>query len=245
MGIFSEIFGGGGSDSTVNTNMTSKNAVEVLTKNIMNCANNTMLNQRFVMSGNYNVAKNVRMIQNLKLSSSCAQNVQNLQNIQQSVTSALQASANAQGEALLGAFGNATVSQINSTIANEVSQKITASTIQNIVNTTNAQQEIIISGSNSILDTFEMSQTMDLLQQNCQSALSQLTSVQAIDANANLAAAAKQNNPIAEVINSVFSGLSSLFSLWVILIIVICIAGVAVVYYAGGVSTFIGLFTPN
>ena len=61
--------------------------------------------------------------------------------------------------------------------------------------------------------------TLDLLQQNCQKSLSDLKSVQTIDANAKGNADAKQNNPFAEIINSVFNGLSSLLSMWVILIL--------------------------
>jgi hypothetical protein len=243
MGLFSEIFGGGGAESNVNTNITSKNAVEVMAKNIMNCKSNTIVTQKFTLSGNYNVINGYKMIQNMKLSTSCSQDVKSLQDIKQSVTASLQAAATAQGEALAGAFGNATISQINSSIANEVSQKITAETVLDIINTTNAQQEAVISGDHNIITNFEMSQTLDLLQENCQKALSDLKSVQTIDSNAKGNSDAKQANPFAEIINGIFGGLSSLLSMWVIIFIVACIFGLGAMYYIGP-SNIIAFFSP-
>jgi hypothetical protein len=210
--------GGGGSKSITTTSIATKAAVEAMAQNIMNCRSNASVIQSFVVSGNYNVVQNVKQVQNFKLSSSCSQDTKNISELQQSVSNAIKQAAEAQSVSVLGALGSSRA-EVNTYIDNEVSQKITQQTIQNIINTTNAQQEMIISGNNNIINNFEQSQTLELLYENCQNVLNELKSVQAVDNNVTGNSKATQTNFISDIVSSIFDGIQGLGILWVIVIV--------------------------
>ncbi len=123
--------------------------------------------------------------------------------------------------------------EVNTYIDNEVSQKITQRTVQEIANKVDAQQKIIISGDRNIVNNFSQDQTMKLVYQNSQQVLNKLKSVQAIENSVDVQAETTQTNPIAAVIDSVFSGITNLGALWMIIIVVAMIVG-AVVLINGG-----------
>ncbi len=236
--------GGGGSKATTSTNLASSVAIDAIARNIMNCKNNTFLRQSFIVTGNYNVVKNTKMVQNLKLSTKCSQDTQNTINLQQEVTNAIHQIAEAQSVSVLGAIGNGSVSDAYINISNEVKQKITAETILNIINDTNAQQDIIIAGDHNIIDNFEMSQTLELLQENCQKVVNDLKSVQILDNTINQTANSKQTNFISDIIDSVFSGLADLMNVWVIFLIVMVVVVLGTIWYIGP-SNIIQMLGPD
>jgi hypothetical protein len=204
----------GGAKSTTTTNVATKSVVEAVARNIMNCSSNALQVQRFVISGDFNVVKNTKMVQNLKLSSDCSQDAKNIADLQQAVSNAIKQSAEAQNVALLGVLGSSK-SEVNLNIDNEVKQVITQENIQNIVNQSNAQQEFIISGNNNIVDNFSMDQTSEIVYNNAQKVVNQLKSVQQIETQADQEAKATMKGPLSEVLDSLFGGASSL--IWVII----------------------------
>jgi hypothetical protein len=199
--------GGGGSKSTSSVRSVNKSVLEAMATSIMSCKGSGMLTQSFVVSGDFNVVKNSKQVQNFKLSASCSQDDQNVQNIQNSIISAIQNEAKSQSVSILGALGSSRAEQ-NTFIENEVKAKIGRETINEIVQNTNATQEIVISGNNNIVDKFEQSQTMEIVMENSQKALSNLTSVTAISSKADAKADAKQSNFIADIIDSIFGGMT-------------------------------------
>ena len=211
---------GSGSSSSNTQTIDTTSAVNAMTNNIMNCQSNTLVTQQFLLTGNYNNISNYKQVQYLKLSSSCSQDAQSMQNLQQQVTSALQAAASAQSQALIGVLGSSQ-SDINQKISNDVQQNITTNTVNNIVSNTNASQISVISGNNNIVNNFSQSQTQSLLFDNCQKAINSLSSVQTINNATKGTSNATQSNPIADILNSIFSGLTSLSFTYVILIIAI------------------------
>jgi mannose/fructose/N-acetylgalactosamine-specific phosphotransferase system component IID len=235
--------GAGGSSSSNTTSIATKASVEALAQNIMNCKGNTLVVQRFIVSGSYNVINNFKQVQNLKLSSSCTQDAKSMADLQQSVAAAIQQAASSQSVSVLGALGKSS-SEVNLTIENEVRQKITQQTIQDIVNNTNAIQESIISGDHNIVSNFEQSQTMELLMNNCQSAISQLTSVQTVDTAAKQSSTATQTNFVSDIVSSIFSGLQGLGILWVIIIVVAMAVGGYIIVKGGPLAAFFGK-SPN
>lgn len=217
--------GSGGSKSYTTTNIKTKLAVEALAENIMNCRSNTLVSQKFVLSGDYNVIKNSKQVQNFKLSTECSQDVKNIADLQQSVANAIKQAAESQSVSVLGALGESRA-EVNLNIENEVKQKITQKTVLDIVNETNAQQEMIISGNHNIVDNFEQSQTLDLLFKNCQKVMNEFKSIQAIENSADQNSKATQSNFISDIVDSIFGGLASIGLIWMVVIVVaIAVAG--------------------
>ena len=222
--------GGGGSKSTSTVKSVNKTVLEAAATSIMSCKGSGVLMQSFTLSGDYNVVKNVKQVQNFKLNASCSQDDQNVQNIQNSITAAIKNEAESKSVSLLGALGSSRAEQ-NTFIENEVKTKITRETINEIVQNTNATQEMIISGNNNIVDTFEQSQTMEIIMENSQKALSSLKSVAAISTDVDAKSSAKQSNFIADIFDSIFSGMT-------LIIIIIAIAGLIGLFIFSKVGGF-------
>ena len=222
--------GGGGSKSVSTVKSVNKTVLEAMATSIMSCKGSGVLTQSFVISGDYNVAKKVKQVQHFKLSASCSQDDQNVQNIQNSIISAIKNEAESKSVSLLGALGSSRAEQ-NTFIENEVKTKIGRETINEIVQNTNAAQEIVISGNNNIIDTFEQSQTMEIVMENSQKALSNLTSVTAISSQVEAKSAAVQSNFIADIFDSIFGGMT-------LIIIIIAIAGLSGLYIFSKVGGF-------
>jgi hypothetical protein len=213
--------------------------VEAMSKAIMNCQGNSMVNQKFILSGSYNVLKSFKMVQNFKLSSTCTNNAQNMADIKNAVTNAIEQASSSQNVSVLGALGNSD-SDSNTTISTEVETKITNETISNIINNSNAQQEVVISGSNNIIDSFDMSQTMSIVSENCLSALNSLSSFTELKNDAKQSSTATQTNFISDIVSSIFDGIASLGVLWVI--IIVCCVGVGgwIIINGGPVAALFG-----
>jgi len=210
----------GGSSSKATTNVKTKLAVDLVAQNIMNCTSNSVVKQRFVIVGDYNIVKNVKQVQNIKLSVKCAQNNKNIADLQQSVANAIKQAAHSQSVSVLGALGKSSA-DVDLTIDNEVKQTINQQNIINIINKSNAEQEFIIRGDNNIVDNFSQEQTMSIVYKNVQQVINQMKSVQVIENAASQKSKSKQTNFISDIISSVFSGLQGLVLLWVILIVAV------------------------
>jgi hypothetical protein len=214
----------GGSSSKTSTDIYTQQIVEAFSKTLQNCEGNTIINQQVTIRGNYNVVKKVRLVQGMKLSTSCAMNEQNVAATQQSVESAIKQQAEAQSIALIGALGNAD-STNETTIRNEVRTAITRESIQNIVNNFNAAQEFLLDGNNNIVEDVTMEQSMEILHENIMGVLSQMSSVQDIKNKAEQVATSKQTNPVSEIIDSVGSIVENIGMMWMIVIVVAIAVG--------------------
>lgn len=230
--------GSGGSKSVSNVKIDTSLAVEALAKNVMNCTSNTKILQSFIISGDYNVIKNSKQVQALKFNQECKQSAQNIADLQQTIANAINNSASAQGSGVLSALG-ASSSEANTNILNNIKQSITQETIQNIVNTSAAQQELIISGNNNIVDNFEQTQTLDIVLKNCQEVINNLKVIQDLNNKISQDSTAITKNPIAEVIDSVGSIFTS-FGMMGVIVIIACIIGVVMIG-PGPIMAFLGM----
>ena len=230
---------GGGSSSHSTTSVKTKSIVEAMSKAIMNCKGNTSLVQRFVVSGDYTVINGFKMVQNFKLSSACANSVQNLSDIQQKVSGAIKAQAEAQSVSMLGALGKSS-SEVDVNIDNEVRQVISSENVTNIINTVNALQEAIISGDHNIVNDFSMEQTMDIVNTASQDVLNQLKSVQTIANSTDTSAKSTQTNFVSDIIDSVGSIFTSLGSMWTIVVIACILVGGYIVVNGGPLASLMG-----
>lgn len=213
---------GGGSSSTAKTNIATSSVVDAVARNIMNCGSNSVITQTFAITGDYNVVKDTKQVQNIKLSSDCSQDSKNIADLQQAVSNAIKQSAEAQNVSVLGALGSAD-SDTNTVISNDVRQHITQENIQNIVNNSNAKQEIIISGNHNIVDNFSQEQTYEIVYQNAQQVVNQMKTVQTIENAVDQESKATQTNPVSDIIDSVFGGLQGFGILWVIVAVAVIV----------------------
>lgn len=216
----------GGATSKNSIKSATKTVVEAMAKSIQNCKGNTVINQRVAITGNYNVVSGVRLVQGMKLSSACGLESSNIMNTQQAVANAIKQAADSQSVAVMGALGNSNANNL-SDILNEVKTKITSETIQNIINNFNATQEFFLNGNNNIVNDISMEQSMQILYDNCLSALTKLDSIQKIENATDQQATSKQTNPIAEIVDSVgnvVAEIGSIFTgfgwMWVIVAII-------------------------
>lgn len=214
--------GGASSKSTIDVR--TKSIVEALTQNIMDCQSNTIVDQRFVLSGSYNTIENFKMVQYLRLSKDCINNAQNLNDIQQSVSNAIKQSAEAQSVSLLGVLGNSD-SEANTFIDNEVRQTITNQNITKMIDKVNASQEAIISGDNNIIRNFSMEQTADVVMKAAQEVLNSLKSVQEIKNQVSSESKATQTNFISDIIDSVTGLFTGVGMIWALIAVVAIAVG--------------------
>ena len=231
--------GGGSSTQTNVTNVTSS-VTNAMAQAIMNCSGNTMVEQKFTVSGSYNAINNFKMVQAMSLSATCANNAENLASVQAAVTAAVTAASSAQSVAGLSALTKSKA-DTNIRIQNDVTQNITSQTLTNVINSVNAVQTATISGDNNIISNFDEEQTLVIVQNACQSVVSQMKTVQEIASQADAKAEAKQTDPIDSFmknINSIvetgFTGANTGFSIVAAVIIAGIIGGVILLHKFGG-----------
>lgn len=229
----------GGSSSKTSTDIYTSNIVEAMSKTIQNCSGNTTINQQVIIKGNYNVVRNVRIVQGMKLSTSCSLDDKNIAAAQQAVENAIKQQSEAQNVALLGALSSSS-SRDDTKIRNEVRATITRETVQNIVNNFNATQEFYLDGNNNIVEDISMEQSMQVLFDNCLAALSQLSTVQDVMNNAELISKATQTNPVSEIIGAIGNIITSLGGMWTIVIIVAIVVGGYIIIQGGFLGTLFG-----
>ena len=231
---------GGGSSSQTNITDVTSSVTNAMAQSIMNCSGNTMVEQKFAVTGSYNKLNNFKMVQAMNLSATCANNAENLASVQAAVTAAVTAASEAQSVAALGALGKSD-SSTNVKIQNDVTQNITSQTITNIINSVNATQSAIISGDNNIISNFEEEQTLVILQNACQSVVSKMSTVQDIASKAEGSSKATQTDPISDLMNGIsgvigagFSGANTMASIIAVVIIaVICMGGAILLKFGG------------
>lgn len=216
---------GGGASSSVTVSITTKNVAEVLSRSIMKCSAGGTTVQTFKVIGSGNVVK-ARQVQLFKLSNTCNNSAENITKLQQDVANKIEETAKTQNVALLGVLGSSD-SEVNTNIVNEIQAKITNEAISDILTTVSSTQETLIIGDNNIVNITQ-EQTTEILTEACQNVISRLDSVQKIDNKVKADAEAVVNNPISQILDSIFSGLAGLSFIWLLVIIVVAIAVVLV-----------------
>ena len=226
--------GGSKATSVVKTSVAAK----TLARSILDCSNMTQVKQSVEIRGDNNVFRGVKMSQRINLSNKCDNNNDVLNKTKTDLASALKQSAETSSSALLGAL-NAQGSTLNSRIDNEVEQIISNDTITKIMSDVNLSQKLIVEGSNNLLVNIELEQVSDLVADACQKVINQSTLLSAITNQADQKAVSVQTNPIAEIVDSIFSGLSTQM---IIMAFVLCVAIAAGVFfiYKGGLNVLLG-----
>ncbi len=196
-----------GSTSSSSANVATKSVVEAVTKNLMSCSSSSVATQSLIVSGSNNVVRG-KQVQYIKLSASCYQKAENIDNLQVIIKDAIKQAAEAQNAALIGALS--TSNAVNDTnISNDVQQHITKETITNVINKSNTQQEVIISGNNNIVDNFTQEQTSDVVYSNVQDLLNKMSTIQTLESVAQQDSKSTQTNSFAEFVDSLGNAASS------------------------------------
>ena len=222
MAFLGDIFGGSQTKSKTSINLSS--AVNALTQSIMNCSTTTNVTQEISIVGDYNIVSGVKQVQVVQLQSECANNSQNIADIQNKVTTTLVNSLKSQSQALLGILG-ASNADVENNIKNDVSTNITQQTISNIINTTNSNQILSIRGNNNIVKDATQEQLMKMLYKNSMQAINKLSTVQAISTKLEVDLEATQENPIEGILNSIGATLNqgSMYILFGFIVLVIAV----------------------
>lgn len=205
--------GGGGSKSKNKSEVVNDFVSKSIAENIMNCNNQSSVSQRIDVRGNYNVVKNVNMKQAFSLSSTCFQDSKVMNTMVNDIANSIKQSADAQNIALLGALSSSEA-EVENYIYNGVKNEIQSSSIQNIVNSTNADQGIGITGNHNIVEDITMNQVVDMISKNSQSIINETDIANTAKTVVEQSASAKQENPldaITDMIGAVMDGVMSPF----------------------------------
>lgn len=221
---------GNGSSSKTTTNIDTSIAVNALAQTIMNCTSNVQAGQSFIISGNGNIVSNSTQVQALSFNSTCKQSSENMADLQAKISNAISQVASTQTQAVMSAISAGSESETDVTIRNDVEQNITQQTIQNIISNVTAQQSLIISGNNNVVNNFTQNQTLSIVTSACQNSINSLKSVSDMNAAIDQSAKTEQKDPIAGIIgavggliDSVFTGMATAMGPIVILIGVVLV----------------------
>jgi hypothetical protein len=208
----------GGSQSKTTADIFTSAAASVMQETMMSCSGNGSLQQRIIVSGDYNVVEGVHQTATMKLSVQCAQKAKNIADLQQSVSNAIAQSSQSQSVSVLGALGKSS-SETNTAIHNDVKTAITQKSIAKLVGDVNATQELIVSGNHNIVENISQNLTAQLLLKNSQKILNKMKSVQKLDTELKQKSLATQTNFISDIIDSIFKGINGMMIIYAILII--------------------------
>lgn len=141
----------GGSSSKAITEIVN----ESITNSVFTASNKcltTMSSEQLIsIVGNNNIVRNVDFSLTATLKQDCGQNIELITKIQNSIASAIVATAEASGTGITSALG-ASSSEIDTRVRNVVQNNLTTEVLNEIVLNTNDMQKIIIQGSNNIID---------------------------------------------------------------------------------------------
>ncbi len=220
----------GGSKASNRVDVLNQTMTAVLTRSIMRCTTQSVITQRINISGSGNVINGVTMRSAFKLSSSCSQDSSSIQKIRDEVETAIKQKAESESIALIGALGNSKA-ESEANLRNLIGKNITAETINEIVQRTNTEQGLDISGSNNIVKNITQEILVDLMFQNAQDVLSSSDLSTALKNAADQDALAKQTNPlqfVADMFKTWVDGMVSLFGgpLYLIAFIIAIVVGI-------------------
>lgn len=225
----------GGSQSSTTTQLASKMVTDVMSKSIMNCASKSDVSQELTVKGSGNDLSGNTLKQNAKIDISCVQTAKNMNELKQAIKDAITQAAESSGVGITSAIG-ASSSDANLFISNDVEVNVTNETVAKIVNESNQKQVISIDGDKNTVKDNKLEQTEDYVAKNCQSIVNNLKSVQNLDRAIQNKSKAETKDPIAEWIGSIFSGLGSLWFIFIIIGVVVIGGGIIWLLKSGSMS---------
>jgi hypothetical protein len=207
--------GGGGSKTLVTSEVVTNIMSSITARTMQNCTTNVLANQHLVVA---NVSDSnvdgVAMRQSFKVNISCKVTNQLVQDLRDSISSAIAAENSQVTQAVMGAInalaGETTVSNMQSSIANQISRDISVDLVQNIVNNINLSQDLIIRdiSQNAEVQNISLEQTIDYIMKSMAESYSKTELVSEIQNQEAQASSQGQENPIAGVISSAGSAIN-------------------------------------
>jgi len=228
--------GGDGSKASTKSEVVNDFVSKSMAESLMNCTTQTSVAQLIEITGNFNVVKDVDMVQVFNFSKSCYQDSNNMNNMVNDISNSVSQAAEAQNIALLGALSSSEA-DVDNYIYNGVKNEISASTVQNVVDKTNAKQGIAIKGNHNIVSNVTMNQVVDMISQNAQSAINSTDIVAKAKSVVDQSAVAKQENPldaVTDMLDSVMGGVMGPMYLMVAIIGLISIVFLYMFLGGGG-----------
>ena len=240
--------GGGGSKQELQSEVVTEIMSKVCARSVQNCTTTSLVNQELVISGVRNSKiSGINMSQSYKVTINCKVTNQSVAELQDNIASELSKGSSQTTQAVLGAI-NAMAGEKNSAISktnikNVLSRDITTETIQNIINSFNSSQRLVISNvSDSTVQDITLTQAVDAVQEAFNEGMSNTKLVAAIRNQEETSLKADQRNPIADTITSVggavkdvTSGVSDILSGMNMTFLIIAVIIIVVIWRFGGV----------
>lgn len=225
---------GNSASSQITTNVYSKAVTSVLVKNIMQCNTGMVAAQEINISGSYNVL-DIKQEQIVNFSASCFQSAENIVDLQNQIKAAIDETAKSQSAGVFNALSSSD-STLNRNITTDIQNNITTENMQKVVNNIMNKQLVNVSGSNNVAK-IDQKAVSDIVADSAQKLTTQLKSLNQLSTDVKGTSEATQQDPVKALVDSVFSGLSSIMSLWIWAFIAIVIIG-AVFCYSIGFNPF-------
>lgn len=218
--------GARGSKSTVKQTAINKMLTDVMVNNMQNASSIMEVNQNVdIVNEGSGTIEDVKITQATVFDSKIFQSSENVIKLQNELKSAIDGQASASGSGVFSALGGSDANLIQE-LRNEVTQKINTQTMQDMSTNINQNQNVrLLNKKDGTIRGIDVSQTQEVFRQAAQDTIAKFDSVTKMDNLASGQADAVTTNPISEIIDSVFSGLTGIWILVLIGIIVCVVVG--------------------
>jgi hypothetical protein len=216
--------GGGGSKANVTQEAVTNLLQDVIVKNMQNASVTSSLTQdvNIVNSGEI---KDLQITQGLTFKSEIFQSAQNMADLQNSLKSALEGAASATGSGVFSALGGSK-SNLTQRIINDIQNNVNMQTMQDVSTTiTQVQNVNLINTQTGKIKGLTIDQAQGVYRNAAQQIVAKFSSINDISNDAKGKSDAVTKNPISEIIDSVFSGITGVWIIIAVIFIVVCIVG--------------------
>lgn len=216
--------GGGGSKSNVTQEAVTNLLQDVIVKNMQNASVTSNLSQDVIIN-NSGELSDVTINQGSTFKSEIFQSAQNLVELQTALKNALEGAASATGSGLFSALGGSK-SNLTQRIVNDIQANVNMQTLQDVSTTINQVQNVnILNTATGKIKGLKIDQANQMYRGAAQQIVAKFTSINDISNEAQGKADAVTTNPISDIIDSVFSGLTGAWIIIAVVFIVCVIVG--------------------
>lgn len=216
--------GGGGSKSNVTQEAVTNLLQDVIIKNMQNASVTSNLSQDVIIN-NSGELSDVTIRQGATFKSEIFQSAQNMVELQTALKNALEGAASATGSGVFSALGGSN-SNLTQRIVNDIQTNVNMQTLQDVSTTINQVQNVnILNTTTGKIKGLRIDQANEMYRGAAQQITAKFTSLNDISNGAQGKSTAVTTNPISDIIDSVFSGLTGFWIIFAIVVIVIVIVG--------------------
>jgi hypothetical protein len=220
--------GGTGSKSSTTSDTLTDLSIKAIQSSISKCITTATQSQLLSIKsvkGNVTVT-GTSLSQGSSVKMDCLLTSDSQSDIQASISNAIVQWAKSQSEALLGVLGKSEAEAV-SNVKNKLAVSISQTTLQEALSLASQKQAVEIGDveGNVVISGLTMTQTLEMVASTIIKGTAYSTVISDIATSMDQSSESTQTNPIAEVIDSVGSIVSTALSSWMIIVAVIVICG--------------------